>query len=123
MYSVFRATSKNVSVDFINEVGKNMNIKKENIYQGSRKAGDGFSCDISKSVLWTEQTKEITCILKLFNNEIKLLKSNGYEAVIDIAIDSADLSKQKYGLFLFQNNCFIKEIAAAGIDYEISIYK
>jgi hypothetical protein len=123
MYSIFRATSEKVSIDFINKIGETMNTKKKDIYKGLRKSRDGFVCDISKSSLWATQIQEIKYFIEIFKDDIKLLKSTGYEVVIDIAIDPTDLSKQTYGLFLYHDNVFIKILFEAEIDYEISIYK
>ncbi|MFP3040746.1 hypothetical protein LQZ19_02885 [Treponema primitia] len=123
MYSVLKILSENTSKDFLDEIGNQMNSLVADVYEGIRPKGDGFACKISKSDLWFEQVKEMSEFLTIFKNQIRTLKTNGYEVSIDLAIDPDEFKSQNYGLFLFHNSAFLQLLANTGVEYEMSIYK
>jgi predicted MPP superfamily phosphohydrolase len=123
MYSVLRVTSENISKDFLDEIGNQMNSLVANTYEGIRKKEDGFSCEISKSDLWFDQIKEVSKFLNIFKDQIKTLRANGYGATIDIAVFPNEFKPQNYGFFLFHNSDFLQLLVDTGVEYEMSIYK
>lgn len=124
MYTVFRVTHENFSFSFIEKIGAEMNALRNGVYEGLRKAGDGFACEISKSTLWVEQMQNIKDFLFLFKRQIAKLIRNNYEITVDIAIDSADFSDidDRVGLFLFHSKDFLRALESYKVNYEISIY-
>jgi len=122
MYSVFRVTHENISLPLIDKIGNEMNLLKEGVYKGIRKAKDGFACEISEASLWKEHIQEIIAFLHLFRNQITELEKNNYEIVVDVAIELTDFSNDGIGLFLFHDIDFIKVLEQSKVNYEISLY-
>jgi hypothetical protein len=72
------------------EVGAQVNAVRPNTFRGIRKAGDGFSCDVSISGLWSDHANAVMEFLSDFRDPIQRAIATGMEVAFDVALEPED---------------------------------
>jgi hypothetical protein len=120
MYSIFRFTIDRTRLGELDEIGRDMNILTPKIYQGLRRAGDGFACDLSWSKSWRDHQKAATDFISLFQGHIRQALAIGALTAVDMALRGEDLSVPVKSVHFGAN--FLQVLASAGVDLEITVY-
>ena len=122
MYSVLRITGSYINMEHIKNIGESMNKILDNTYTGIRKAGDGFSIEISKSDIWNDHVNSVIEKIKLFEKVLIDGRESGINVTFDLAIENTDFHSNSVGLFLHESGELISCLNYSKIEMEISIY-
>lgn len=90
MFTIIRFTGSKTILSDLYSLGNNMNEKRKGLFTGPRKAGDGFSCQISENNGWSTHYQEILNFLEDFQAEIIEAKKIAAAVTIDVAVEPED---------------------------------
>jgi hypothetical protein len=122
MYSVMKFIKADKSLlEVANLIGHEINSIKAGAYEGIRKAGDGFACEVSDLENWEEHQKLIISFIQELKQPIVRSKSIGFKVVLDVAIEPEDL-KSVASFFKF-NSELLTSLVACQVDLEFSVYR
>ena len=123
MYSVVRFTIEKSQVKELLEIGAAMNDVEAGVFDGPRRAGDGFACDIESSDDWIDHVEEVEDFVGVHAASIRAAVALGATVAFDVAIDPEDQAAVKHALVLGAPVGFMKKLADLGVALEITIYK
>jgi hypothetical protein len=120
MYSIFRFTIERGRMVSLEQIGLDMNSLIPGIYQGPRRAGDGFACDLSSSKDWRDHQKATTDFVNTFQGHIRQAQAIGARATVDMALGAEDLGVPIKGLHFGPE--FMRLLSANAAALEVTIY-
>ena len=123
MYSVVRFTIDQGRVGELREVGEAMNQVEPGIFEGLRRAGDGFACEISTSDRWSDHVAALQRFVERHAAAIQGAVARGARVTFDVAIDADDQSAAHIALVLGFSPAILSELGAAGVGVEVTMYQ
>jgi hypothetical protein len=123
MLSVVRFTIDEAHLPDLLSVGEAMNVVEPGVYEGPRRAGDGFVVDIETSDRWADHAAAVLEFAEVHGESIRDAIRRGAAVTFDVAIDPEDRGAVRYALVLGMPRAFLSELGAAGIGVEVTIYK
>jgi hypothetical protein len=121
MYSVIRFLSSPEHHPELIRVGQSLNLGEQEVFRGIRRAGDGFSCDLSSTPTWPEHRSAIMAFVTLHSRQIAATLELGGQVVVDVAIEPEDCDRPVASLRLDAN--LMNLLAEHGVEFELSIYR
>ncbi|MEO6602130.1 MAG: hypothetical protein ABIQ16_19775 [Polyangiaceae bacterium] len=97
-----------------------MNEQRPKVFEGFRKAGDGFASDVSDSSDWWQVWREIAEFVEMFDSSISATKAIGGDVTIDIAIEPDDYAGAVTVFRLTAESASL--LATRGVAIELSVY-
>lgn len=122
MYTVVRVTAGGSKVEELDTVGKSMNELRPGVYQGIRKAGDGFSCVVCEDEDWDRHVRAISRFAGEFSVPLRRLVEVGASVTFDVAVEPEDREGRGPVLVLRGDVTLLEMLARTGIALEVSIY-
>jgi hypothetical protein len=122
MYTVLRITTDAEHRDALLQLGEQMNQKRAGVFSELRKAGDGFSCEVSSSPSWETHVEALHAFLQDFAATIAQARQMGAAVTVDVAIEPEDRSASGALLVLAVSPFLLAEMAALGLRWELSVY-
>ena len=122
MYTVLRITTDAARQDALLQLGEQMNRKRARVFSGLRRAGDGFSCEVSSSPSWEAHVQALRTFLRDFAETITQARQIGAAVTVDVAIEPEDRSANGAPLVLSVAPSLLAEMAALGLRWELSVY-
>lgn len=123
MFSVVRFTIDAALVGELLALGDAMNAIEPGVYEGLRRAGDGFAVAIETSDRWAEHADELFDFVELHAASIRDAIARGARVTFDVAVDPEDQAAVEYAVVLGMPPAFVRELASAGIGVEVTIYR
>jgi hypothetical protein len=120
MYTIIRFTAAKEMVDRLATIGADMNKVRAGMFAGIRKAGDGFTCDVSRSHDWAEHMSGIEEFVQQFERTIELVVELGGRVTVDVAVDPEDIT----GIYrsIDFDDALLKTLVAHRLVLEITVY-
>jgi hypothetical protein len=122
MYTTLRITTDAARQDALLQLGEQMNLKRAGVFSGLRRAGDGFSCEVSSSPSWEAHLQSLRTFLHDFAETIAQACQLGAAVTVDVAIEPEDRSANGAPLVLSVAPSLLAEMAALGLRWELSVY-
>lgn len=122
MYTTLRITTNAARQDALRQLGEQMNLKRAGVFSGLRRAGDGFSCEVSSSPSWDAHVQALHGFLRDFAETIAQARQLGAAVTVDVAIEPEDRSANGAPLVLSVAPSLLAEMAALGLRWELSVY-
>ncbi len=122
MYTTLRITTDAAHQDALLRLGEQMNRKRAGVFSGLRRAGDGFSCEISGSPSWEAHVQALHAFLRDFAETIAQARQLGAAVTVDVAIEPEDRSASSAPLVLAVAPSLLVEMSALGLRLELSVY-
>ncbi len=120
MYTVIRFIIKDpVILEKAKLIGAELNEIIPGVYEGMRKARDGFACSMSSNEDWMEHQQDLIGFILKIENSIVKAKAEGISIVVDISVDSDPSSLLNSYRFSGE---LLKKLVNYGIDLEMSVY-
>jgi hypothetical protein len=123
LYSVLRFTIDRPRAGELLALGEAMNAVEPGIYEGPRRAGDGFACDIETSPLWADHVEGVRDFVKAHAASIRDAIARGARVTFDVAIAPEDQAAVRHALILVMPPAFLAELGSAGVGVEVTTYK
>lgn len=123
MFSVVRFTTDAARVSDLLAIGEAMNAAEPDVYEGPRRAGDGFAIEIESSDRWADHAQAMLSFAELHAAAIRDAIARGARVTFDVAIDPEDQAAVDYALVVALPPPFVSTLAAAGIGLELTIYR
>ena len=123
MYSVLRFTIERERVGELLAIGQAMNVVERGIYEGPRRAGDGFACDVARSERWSDHVGEVRELVRTHGPSIHEAVARGARVTFDVAIDADDQAAARMALVLGLPPAVLAELGAAGVGVELTLYQ
>jgi hypothetical protein len=123
MYSVVRFTIAKAQVQGLLDIGAAMNTAEPGIFDGPRRAGDGFACDIERSDDWIDHVEGVEDFLDVHAASIRSAIGLGATVAFDVAIGPEDQAAAEHALVLGGPVALLKKLGDLGVAIEITIYK
>jgi len=122
MYTVVRVTADGAKVGELDVVGKSMNELRPGVYQGIRRAGDGFSCEVCEDEDWDRHVQAIFRFVGEFSMPLHRLVEVGASVTFDVAVEPEDREGRGPVLVLRGDVSLLEVLARGGMALEVSIY-
>ena len=122
MYTTLRLTTNAAHRNTLRQLGEQMNLKRAGVFSGLRRAGDGFSCEVSSSPSWEAHVQALRAFLRDFAETIAQARQMGAAVTVDVAIEPEDRSANGAPLVLSVAPSLLAEMAALGLRWELSVY-
>jgi hypothetical protein len=120
MYSIARFTADKDNLAKLEEIGRSMNGVRPGVYQGLRRAGDGFACDLASGGNWREHQRSATDFVKDFGLHIGQVHHLGGRTTVDMSLGTEDLAKPIESLHFGVE--FLELLSKNTIALEVTIY-
>lgn len=123
MYTVVRVTTDPSKLGELERVGRSFNGIRPAVYEGIRRAGDGFACEVSGDECWEQHVISILSFVREFSEPLRRAVELGASVTFDVAIapqDRKDLGK--IVLALRFDAALLAALAEPGIALEVSLY-
>jgi len=118
MFTVARFFSDPSLLPTLVELGAEMNRARPGVFSGLRKAGDGFSCDISASDSWQDHARDMLRFVNDFRDVVARAISLGAKVHFDVAVEPED-----HGLrCVVLDRVLLSTLAEAQVTFEVSVY-
>lgn len=120
MYTVVRVTGDAENLEKLAAVGESMNEVRPGIYEGIRRAGDGFACVVCDAGRWPQHDAAILKFVADFSAAFAQAAVAGGSITFDVAVEPED----RIGPILVVRGeaSLLAALAERGIALEISIY-
>lgn len=122
MYTVLRITTDAARREALQQLGEQMNLKRAGVFSGLRRAGDGFSCEVSSSPSWEVHVQSLRAFLRDFAETIAHAQQMGAAVTVDVAIEPEDRSASSTPFVLAVSPALLTEMSALGLRWELSVY-
>jgi len=122
MYTTLRITTDAAHQDALLRLGEQMNRKRAGVFSGLRRAGDGFSCEVSSSPSWEAHVQAMHAFLRDFAETIAQARQLGAAVTVDVAIEPEDRSANGAPLVLSAAPSLLAEMSALALRWELSVY-
>lgn len=122
MYTVIRVTADGARLEEFWAIGESMNEVRAHMFQGLRRAGDGFSCDICDDAHWSTHRTEILKFMDEFSISLQMAQTLGVSVTIDVAIEPEDIHESAPVEAIRCDSAFLRVLADRGVDLEFSMY-
>ena len=122
MYTVLRITTDAARREALLQLGEQMNQKRAGVFSGLRRAGDGFSCEVSSSPSWDAHVQSLHGFLRDFAETIAHAQQMGAAVTVDVAIEPEDHSASGTPFVLGVSPSLLTEMSALGLRWELSVY-
>lgn len=118
MFTVVRFLGDSSLLPALADLGSDMNRVRPGVFNGLRKAGDGFSCDISSSDSWKDHAAEAITFIQQFRHIVSRAISLGAGVSFDVAVEPEDRGFRSVVL----DNVLLSVLAEAKVTLEVSVY-
>lgn len=120
MYTIIRFIVDKDKILLLDQIGLSMNKLKDNVYSGIRRAGDGFTCELSSDLDWDLHRKSIIEFLKIFFHQVAEINQLPGAVTVDVAIEPEDI--QNIPKVLHCDLELLSMLVSCGVKLELSIY-
>lgn len=121
MYSVVRFTTNADLVAKLAELGREMNSIRSGIFNGIRKRGDGFSCEVCSESSWAAHEVQVIQFISDFQQIIARARLIGACVTLDVAIEPEDRGSTQT-LVLSCKEELVSLLSLSGVRMELTIY-
>jgi len=118
MYTVVRILGPSDATHRIGEILNNIQV---GVYQGPRKAGDGFACSIAEDEDWCTHVGAALEFLERFWPALEMTQELGVSVEFDTAVEPEDLGEHYLSLHIDGN--LLRKIESIGATYTITFYR